>query len=324
LLAADLAPARLHGAGATFPQPAYAAWSAQYRHESGTEIAYDAVGSGEGVARVERGATDFGATDAPLDLETLARQGLFQFPAVIGAVVPVVNVPGIGAGQLKLTGQVLADIYLGKVRRWNDPAIAALNPGLALPPVNITVVHRADPSGTTFLWSDYLSKVDARWQSAIGAATTLDWPVGVGGIGNEGVASYVQRTRASIGYVEYAYARQHKLTGVSLRNREGAFVQPGKASFMAAVAAAPWHRAADLHQVLTNEPGAASWPIMGASFILLPLQAGRAERSMAAMAFFAWAMTAGQDIAEGLGYVPVPTEAVALVRQGWREHQPSD
>ncbi|WP_454725465.1 MULTISPECIES: phosphate ABC transporter substrate-binding protein PstS [Cupriavidus] len=309
----------LRGAGATFPYPIYAKWAAEYKRATGVDIAYEAVGSGAGIDLVERGMVDFGASDVPLVAEALQRMGVMQFPAIIGGVVPVMNVSGIGSGALRLSGEVLAQIYLGKITKWNDPAIAALNPGLHLPSTFITVVHRSDASGTTFLWSEFLSRSSAEWRATVGVDKVLAWPAGVASTGNEGVASSVQRTKASIGYVEYAYAEAHHLTTVSVRNRAGAFVQPGEASFEAAAQAARWRRAPDLYQLLIDQPGAASWPITGGTFILLRTTADQPARSLDVLKFFDWALHHGQRLAIDLDYVPVPEPALELIDAAWAD-----
>jgi phosphate transport system substrate-binding protein len=300
----------VHGAGATFPAPVYDAWAEAYAHATGTPVRYDAIGSGLGVELATQGQVDFGATDAPLPADRLAATGLRQFPAVIGAVVPVVNIAGVAPGSLVLDAHVVSAIYRGAIVRWNDPAIAALNPGLALPSTRITVVHRADASGSTWLWSRWLAESDPAWRDALGSGTTLAWPVGTEGLGNEGVASLVQRTRSAIGYVAYAYAREHHLSDARLPARDGALVRAERASFEAAVAAAHWHDAADLAGSLTNEPGPRSWPIVGASYVLVRPGGAPAAR---AEAFFAWALRSGRGVVSDLGYVPLPAEAAEVV-----------
>jgi len=314
----DAAGVAIHGAGATFPFPIYAQWAAQYRNETGNQVDYEPIGSGAGVERIERDEVDFGASDAPLSPAQLRSIGAIQFPVVIGGVVPVIHIAGVRSGQLRLSGTVLAQIFLGKVRRWNDPEIVALNPTLSLPNANITVVHRADSSGTTFLWSDYLSQSSPDWKAAIGAATTLAWPVGAAGVGNEGVASYVQRTRFAIGYVEFAYAKKHNLAYCALRNRDGFFVQPGKVSFAAAANAAQWKSDADLAQVLTNQSGADSWPVTGASFVLVRTAGARAGRNEV-VKFFDWSFRQGGSAAAQLEYTQMPEAAVALIRKSWAD-----
>ena len=301
----------LHGAGATFPAPVYAAWGAAYARSTGATVRYDAIGSGLGLELATKGQVDFGATDAPLPPDRLEAAGLRQFPAVIGAVVPVVNIAGIAPGKLVLDAAVLSAIYRGRIANWSDPAIAALNPSLALPDARITVVHRADASGSTWLWSRWLSESDIAWHDALGVGTTLAWPVGAEGLGNEGVASLVQRTRAAIGYVAYAYAREHHLSDVALPAHDGPVVRASRTSFEAAVAAAHWHTAADLAGGLTSQPGSHSWPIVGASYVLVrkDADARRVE------AFFDWALDSGAAIANEMGYVALPANVAALARQ---------
>jgi phosphate transport system substrate-binding protein len=318
-MAAWAAPGEIvvHGAGATFPFPVYSKWAAAYRSERGIDVRYLPVGSGAGIEQVERKTVDFGASDMPLTTTDLTSFGLLQFPAVIGGVVPIVNITGIKPGELRLSGRLLADIYLGNIRKWSDPAIAALNPDVDLPSENITVVHRSDASGTTFLWSDFLSTSNMEWREKIGAGSVIAWPAGVAAVGNEGVASSVQRTRVSIGYVEYAYARQHNLSDVSVRNHDGLFVRPGKASFEAAAMSARWEGASDLSQILIDEPGAASWPIAGASFIIVPAHPADTCAVLETIKFFDWAFTRGKGMAAALDYVPIPDSAVDLIVKAW-------
>ena len=304
----------LHGAGATLPAPVYEAWAQAYLRASGVPLRYDAIGSGLGIELATKRQVDFGATDAPLSADRLAAAGLQQFPALIGAVVPVVNIAGIAPGKLALDGPVLSAIYRGRIVNWRDPAIAALNPGLALPDANITVVHRADASGTTWLWSRWLSATDAEWQRTIGVGTSLAWPVGTEGLGNEGVASLVQRTRAAIGYVAWAYAREHHLSDVALPSHDGAVVRASRASFEAAVGAAHWRTAADLDQDLIDEPGPNSWPLVGASFVLVSTGGAEAHGTRRVGLFFDWALGAGAAVANDFGYVALPGPAAALVR----------
>jgi phosphate transport system substrate-binding protein len=300
----------LHGAGATFSAPVIEAWADAYARAAGTPVRYDPIGSGLGIELASQGQVDFGMTDAPLAPDRLVAAGLRQFPVVIGAVVPVVNIAGIAPGRLVLDAAVLSAIYRGAVTNWRDPAITALNPSLALPDARITVVHRADASGSTWLWSRWLSESDAAWRERVGNGTTLAWPVGAEGLGNEGVASLVQRTRAAIGYVAFAYARQHHLSDVALPSHDGPVVRAERAAFEAAVAAAHWHTPADLAGSLTNEPGARSWPIVGASYALVP--AG--DRAREVTSFLAWTLAGGAAIADDLGYVALPAEAAALVQ----------
>ena len=305
----------LHGAGATFPAPVYEAWAEAYGHASGTPVRYDPVGSGTGIELASNGQVDFGATDAPVPADRLAAAGLRQFPVVVGAVVPVVNIAGIAPGRLVLDAFAMSAIYRGQIVNWRDPAIAKLNPGLALPDARITVVHRADASGSTWLWTRWLSESDPWWQQQIGVGTTIAWPVGTEGLGNEGVASLVQRTRAAIGYVAYAYARQHHLSDVALPSHDGPVVRADRGSFEAAMAGAHWHAVGDLTGSLTNAPGAHSWPIMGASFVLVKSQGVATAR---VDAFVDWALTSGASIADNLGYVALPSDVVVLVKQAMR------
>lgn len=314
VLAAPAHAAVLNGAGATFPAPLYQQWATQYRQATGVEVHYEAVGSGVGIQRIESGVVDFGASDMPLNATQLNNQGLMQFPAVVGGVVPVVNIDGIGSGELRLSGAVLAGIYLGRISKWNAPEIAALNPELHLPRANITVVHRADASGTTFLWSSYLALTNKDWTAP--AATTIDWPTGIAAVGNEGVASMVQRTRTSIGYVEYAYARAHRLRVTTLRNREGEFVLPSAGSFREAMDMAA-HSGTGLDALLIDQAGTGSWPITAASFVLLKTSAAATERSREVLKFFDWALSHGQKAAEDLDYIPLPDTVARKVRQSW-------
>jgi phosphate transport system substrate-binding protein len=310
-------PATLHGAGATFPAPVYERWAAQWQAEGGVGVTYDPVGSGAGIERAKAGSVDFGASDIPLSTPDLEQSRLLQFPAVIGGVVPVANVPGIGAGQLHLDAATLSAIYRGAIKRWDDPAIAALNPHLTLPSLNITAVHRQDASGTTALFSRWLTLGDAAWRQSIGTATMLDWPAGVNdaaGAGNEGVASLVQRTRAAIGYVEFAYARRHALSDVTLPSHDGPTVRASRATFESAVGAAHWRDARDLDQSLVDEPGAASWPIVGASYILVP-STGEAPRRAGVLKFFRWALQRGDTAATELDYVSLPASIKRIVDQ---------
>lgn len=303
------------GAGASFPAPIYAKWADAYNKETGVRINYQSVGSGAGIRQITGKTVDFGASDAPLTDEELAKDGLMQFPAVIGGVVPVVNIKGIAAGQLKLTGKVLGDIFLGKLKKWNDPAITALNPGVALPDAKIAVVRRADGSGTTFIFTDYLSKVNAEWKSTVGADKAVKWPTGAGGKGNEGVSAFVQRLPNSIGYVEYAYAKQTKLPHVALRNADGNFVQPSDVAFKAAAAGADWKKS--FYQILTEQPGKDAWPITGATFIMMHLKQDKPEQATYALKFFDWAFTKGDKMADDLDYVPMPDSVKAVIRQSW-------
>ncbi|MBI5270932.1 MAG: phosphate ABC transporter substrate-binding protein PstS [Burkholderiales bacterium] len=303
------------GAGATFPAPLYAKWADAYNKATGARINYQPVGSGAGIKQIKSKNVDFGASDMPLKDEDLAADGLFQFPTVIGGVVPVVNVKGIAPGQLKLTGQVLGDIYLGKVTKWNDAAIAGLNAGVALPDADIAVVRRADGSGTSFIFTNYLSKVNAEWKAKVGEGTAVNWPTGAGGKGNEGVALYVQRLPNSIGYVEYAYAKQNKMSHVLLKNKDGVFVAPDDVNFKAAAANADW--AKSFFQVLTEQPGKESWPLTGATFILMHKVQAKPEQASAALKYFDWSYANGDKMAAELEYVPLPDNVKALVRKQW-------
>jgi phosphate transport system substrate-binding protein len=309
--------ADLTGAGASFPYPVYAKWAAQYEHASGNRINYQSIGSGGGQQQIIARTVDFGASDDPMKPDELEKHALVQFPAVIGGTVPVINVPGIKAGALKLTGPVLADIFLGKIRQWNDPAIAQLNPDLKLPAKSIVVVHRSDGSGTTFGWTHYLSQVSAAWKSQVGEGKAVKWPTGQGGKGNEGVAAYVRQLSNSIGYVEYAYAHQNNLAWAQLQNQAGTFVQPSQKAFAAAAVHADWNSVPGMGVILTNEPGADSWPVTSATFILIPRQVPDAGRAHAVLKFFDWAWSKGGDMARELDYVPLPDPVTAEIRNLW-------
>jgi len=312
-----LAAEQITGAGSTFVYPVLSKWSADYSKSNGLEVNYQSIGSGGGIAQIKAGTVDFGATDAPLSSDDLKADGLAQFPIIIGGIVPVVNLAGIEAGQLKLSGTVLADIFLGKVKTWNDPAIAQLNPGVQLPGTAITVVHRSDGSGTTFNFADYLSKVNPEWQSQVGRGTSIKWPAGIGGKGNEGVAAYVNQVKGSIGYVEYAYVLQNKMTYALLQNAAGAYVPPSTAAFQAAAASADWAAAQDFNLVMTNAPGQDAYPIAATTFVLMHQQPKNAASSRAALEFFKWSLEHGQQDAEGLDYVPLPPALVAQVESYW-------
>jgi phosphate transport system substrate-binding protein len=303
------------GAGASFPAPLYAKWASDYHKASGAKVNYQSVGSGAGIKQIEAKTVDFGASDMPLKDEELKAKGLVQFPTVIGGVVPVVNLQGIAAGQLRLNGQVLGDIYLGKISKWSDPAIKALNPGLALPDVAIAPVRRADGSGTSFIFTNYLSKVNADWKAKVGEGTAVNWPVGAGGKGNEGVAAFVGRLPNSIGYVEYAYVKQNKMTYALLQNAAGRFVAPDDTAFKAAAASADWART--FYQILTNQAGAEAWPITGATFILMHKAQDKPEQGAAALKFFDWAYKNGDKTADDLDYVPMPAAVKAQVEKLW-------
>ena len=314
------AAADITGAGATFPYPIYAKWADAYKKETGIGVNYQSIGSGGGIKQITAKTVDFGASDMPLKPEDLEKGGLVQFPTVVGGAVPVVKLKGIEPGQLKLDGATLGDIFLGKIRKWDDPAIAKLNPGVKLPATAISVVHRSDGSGTTFLWTNYLSKVSAEWKSKVGEGTAVNWPSGVGGKGNEGVASYVQRIEGAIGYVEYAYALQNRMAYAQVKNRAGHFVSPSTASFKAAAAGADWGKAPGMYLILTDAPGAQSWPIAGATFILMHKTQDKPESAREVLKFFSWAYAKGDAMAEHLDYVPMPEGVVKLIQASWKSN----
>jgi phosphate transport system substrate-binding protein len=315
--AATPSTAEITGAGATFIFPLVSRWSADYNAATGARVNYQSIGSGGGIAQIKAGTVDFGSTDKPLSSEELAQAGLGQFPSAIGGVVPVVNVQGLKPGQLKLTGALLADIFLGNIKQWNDPAIAAVNPSLALPSGAISIVHRSDGSGTTFNFTNYLSKVSPQWKAKVGEGTSVQWPQGVGGKGNEGVASYVQQIKGSIGYVELAYATQNNMPYAALQNAAGNFVQPSAESFAAAAASADWASSSDFNLIITNAGGADAWPITATNFMLMYKQPKDARRSAEALAFFKWAFENGQAQANELHYVPLPPELVSQIEAYW-------
>lgn len=316
--------ADITGAGATFPYPIYAKWAAAYKKATGTGMNYQSIGSGGGIKQISAKTVDFGASDKPLKPDALSKGGLMQFPAIMGGVVPVINVKGIGPGQVKLTGALLGDIYLGKVKKWNDPALQAVNQGVSLPNQAISVVHRSDGSGTTFLFTNYLSKVSSGWKSVVGEGTAVQWPTGVGGKGNEGVANYVSRIDGSIGYVEYAYAKQNKLSYAKMKNQAGHFVSPDQDSFKAAAAGADWAHAPGMYLILTDQPGAGSWPITGASFILMHTTQDKPANAKEVLKFFAWAYKNGSDMASELDYVSMPDSVVKLIEASWKNIKGSD
>jgi phosphate transport system substrate-binding protein len=307
----------ISGAGATFPYPIYAQWADAYNKLTGVKLNYQSIGSGGGIAQIKAKTVDFGASDAPLTAKELDEAGLMQFPMIMGGVVPVVNIKGIDAGQLKLSPGLLADIYLGKVTKWNDPAVAEVNPGLKLPGKDITVVHRSDGSGTTWIYTNYLDKVSPTWHEKVGTDKAVEWPVGVGGKGNEGVAAYVQRIDGSIGYVEFAYALQNKMAYAQLQNKDGEFVAPTINSFMAAAANADWKDAPGFYLVLTDQPGKESWPITGASFILVYKNQEKSDTAKEVLKFFDWSYQNGDEMAQKLDYVPMPDNVVQLVKDAW-------
>ncbi len=322
-LAASLpaAAADITGAGATFPYPIYSKWAEAYRAKTGVGLNYQSIGSGGGIKQINAKTVDFGASDAPLEPAQLEKDGLVQFPMVMGGVVPVFNIEGIKPGGIQLTGAVLADIYLGKITRWNAPAIAALNKGVKLPDQDITVVARSDGSGTTFIFTNYLAKVSAEWKDKVGNNTSVKWPAGVSGKGNEGVAAYVQRLSGSIGYVEYAYALQNKMSYAILQNKEGNFVGPNDKSFRAAAANADWSKAPGFYLLLTEQPGKDSWPITGATFILMHKKQDKPENASIALKFFDWAYESGDKLALELDYIPMPDNVVKLVKAEWKKIQ---
>ena len=316
VLGASLATAQdVTGAGATFPAPVYAKWADAYNKATGARINYQSVGSGAGLRQIRGKTVDFGASDMPLKDDELAKDGLIQFPTVIGGVVPVLNIKGIQPGQVRMTGQVLGDIYLGKITKWNDAALAALNPGVPLPDAAIAVVRRADGSGTTFIFTNYLSKVNAEWKAKVGEGTAVNWPTGAGGKGNEGVSAFVQRLPNSIGYVEYAYAKQNKMSYVLMQNRDKQYVKPDDTAFKAAAAGADW--AQSFYQILTEQPGKDSWPITGATYILMHKAQDKPANATNSLKFFDWAFSTGDKMAEDLDYVPLPASVKDLVRKQW-------
>ncbi len=309
----------ISGAGATFPYPIYSKWAAAYKTETGDSLNYQSIGSGGGIKQIEARTVTFGATDKPLDSADLEKNGLIQWPQVIGGIVPVINLDGIASGSIALDGPTLAKIFLGEIKTWDDAAIAKLNPGVKLPSTAIAVVHRADGSGTTFNFTDYLSKVSPDWKAKVGSATAVQWPAGIGAKGNEGVANNVIQTKGAIGYVEYAYALQNKLTYTKLINSAGKTVAPETPSFQAAAANADWAHAPGFHLILTNQPGDASWPITAATFILLPKQPKDEAAAKAALKFFGWAFDKGGPAAEALDYIPIPAAVVTLIKKTWED-----
>ncbi|HGM4889208.1 TPA: phosphate ABC transporter substrate-binding protein PstS [Stenotrophomonas maltophilia] len=312
--------ADITGAGASLIYPVMSKWSADYSTATGKKVNYQSIGSGGGIAQIKAKTVDFGSSDAPLKPEDLAASGLAQFPSVIGGVVPVVNVAGIAPGALKLDGAVLANIFLGKIKTWNDPAIAALNPGLTLPNAKVTVVHRSDGSGTTFNFVNYLSKVSPEWKSSVGEGTSVQWPAGIGGKGNEGVAAYVKQIKGGIGYVELSYALQNKLSYTAMKNAAGKFVQPSDTSFAAAAASADWANAKDFYLVMTNAPGAESWPITATNFILVQKAPKNAANGKATQEFFRWVYKNGDAQARQLDYVPLPDSLVRQIETYWTQN----
>jgi phosphate transport system substrate-binding protein len=316
-LSANVRAADISGAGATFPYPIYAKWADAYKKETGNGLNYQSIGSGGGIKQIKAKTVTFGATDAPLKADELQKDGLAQWPMVMGGIVPVVNIEGVKPGDLVLDGATLAKIFMGEIKSWDDTAIKALHPNAKLPPSAIAVVHRSDGSGTTFNFTNYLSKVSPKWKSDVGENTAVEWPVGIGAKGNEGVANNVANTKGSIGYVEYAYAKQNKLTYTNMKNHDGKVVQPTSPSFQAAAANADWANAPGFYQILTDEPGAESWPITAATFILMPKQPQDSGAAKEALKFFDWAFTKGAKMAEELDYIPMPENVVTLIKKEW-------
>ncbi len=314
----SFAAAEITGAGASFPHPIYAKWAESYEVKTGVKLNYQASGSGAGIKQISNKVVDFGASDKPLKPEELDKKGLMQFPTVVGGVVPVVNIPGVEAGKLSLDGETLANIYLKKITKWDDPAIVKLNPDLKLPNKSITVVHRSDGSGTTFIFTNYLGKVSKEWADKVGASTAVKWPTGVAGAKNAGVASYVKTIKYSIGYVELAYATQNNLAYTAMVNKEGGNVQPTIESFQAAAKHADWANAAGFYEILTNEPGKDSWPIAGATFILMYKQQENAATAKEVLKFFDYAYKNGDLSAKALDYVPLPDNVVELIQNSWK------
>ncbi|ASL45183.1 Phosphate-binding protein PstS [Burkholderia sp. AD24] len=308
--------ADITGAGSTFAAPIYTKWADAYQKTGGGKVNYQGIGSSGGIKQIEAKTVDFAGSDAPLKDDELAKAGLFQFPTVVGGVVPVVNVPGVKAGDLTLSGEVLGDIYLGKIKKWNDPAIAALNPKVKLPDTDVAVVRRADGSGTSFIWTNYLSKVNADWKAKVGEGATVSWPTGTGGKGNDGVAAFVQRLPGAIGYVEWAYAKQNHMTYVALKNSTGAVVEPKTETFKAAAAGADWSKS--FYQILTNEPGKDAWPIVGATFVLLHTAQEKPAQGTETLKFFDWAFKNGTQAANDLDYISLPESVTAEIRTQWK------
>lgn len=305
------------GAGSSFVYPVLSKWSATYAETTGNKLNYQSVGSGAGIAQIKEGTIDFGASDAPMSGEDLAKFGLGQFPVVVGGIVPIVNLQGIAPGQLKIDGQLLGDIYLGKIARWNDPAIAALNPGVKIPDVKITVVHRSDGSGTSFNFTNYLSKVNTEWATKVKFGTAVEWPAGVGGKGNEGVSQYVRQIPGAIGYVEYAYATKNKLSYTQMKSAAGTWIQPNADAFAAAAATADWKSAKDFNLIMTNAPGAQAWPITATTWVIMYKKSKNASHSKVAFDFFKWSLEKGQSQAASLDYVALPPALVQQIEAYW-------
>ncbi|TDG08175.1 phosphate ABC transporter substrate-binding protein PstS [Paraburkholderia guartelaensis] len=309
--------ADITGAGSTFAAPIYTKWADAYQKSGGGRVNYQGIGSSGGIKQIQAKTVDFAGSDAPLKDDQLAKDGLFQFPTVVGGVVPAINVPGIKAGEITLSGPVLADIYLGKIKKWNDPAIAALNPKVKLPDLDIAVVRRADGSGTSFIWTNYLSKVSPEWKSKVGEGTTVNWPTGTGGKGNDGVAAFVQRLPGAIGYVEWAYAKQNHMVYAAMKNEAGAVIQPSTETFKAAAAGADWKKS--FYQILTNEPGKDAWPVVGATFVLLHTAQDKPDQGKETLKFFDWAFKNGSSAADSLDYISLPESVVTEIKSQWKD-----
>ena len=316
-IATTAAAADISGAGATFPAPVYAKWAETYKAQTGVGLNYQAIGSGGGIKQIKAKTVDFGASDKPLKPDELAAAGLYQFPTVVGGVVPVMNLPGIAPGQVKLTGALLGDIFLGKITRWNAPEIAALNKGVNLPNLPITVVHRSDGSGTSFLFTSYLAMKNPEWASKVGASDSVQWPTGLGGKGNDGVAAFVKQTAGAIGYVEYAYAKQNKSTYAMMQNKAGKFVPPTATAFAAAAGSANWLRSPGNYILLLDQPAATAWPITGATFILMYRNQENPANGAQVLKFFEWAYNKGDALAASLDYVPLPANVKVLLKKQW-------
>ena len=324
MLAVSAQAADISGAGSTFVYPILSKWADAYKTKTSIGINYQSIGSGGGIQQIKSKTVDFGASDAPLAPEDLSKSGLLQFPVVIGGDVPVVNIPGIGPGQLKLTGPILADIFLGKITKWNDKAITEINSGLSLPSQAIAVVHRSDGSGTTYIWVHYLAKMSQEWKDKVGVNTAVEWPTGLGGKGNEGVAALTSRTPGAIGYVEYAYAKQNKMAFVQVKNQAGNFVAPNKETFQAAAANADWTKSKDFDLMLTDQPGAQSWPVTGSTWVIMYKQPSNPEASKTALTFFDWAFKNGDAMADELDYVAMPANVKTLIENAWKDIKGGD
>ena len=320
VLGSNAQAAEVTGAGASFVFPAMSKWSADYNKATKHRVNYQSIGSGGGIAQIKAATVDFGSSDAPLKPEDLAASGLYQFPSVSGGIVPVVNIPGLAQGKIRFTGPILADIFLGKLTNWNDPVIAAVNPGVTLPNLRITVVHRSDGSGTTFNWVNYLAKVSVEWRTKVGEGTSVRWPVGVGGKGNEGVAAYTKQIKGAIGYVELSYALVNKLNYAAVRNRAGNFIVPSNETIAAAAASADWATSTDFSLVITDAPGENSYPISATNFILMHKKPKNAASSKQALDFFTWVYANGDEAATKLGYVPLPDALVTQVQAYWAKN----